>query len=59
MHALFRRLAHQDDGRYVLEFALLAVGLSAALIEPSLLRSAWYYLSDAMRHLTSYVVTLL
>ena len=53
MNTLFARLPREDDGSHLLEYSLLILGLSTAVLEPSLFVAAFYRLADLVNLLVS------
>ena len=56
MTDLLQRFSSEDDGAYLIEYALLVIGLTAALFQPSLFSAAYYWLADVMNLLMSQLV---
>ena len=46
MSERLRRFLLEEDGAHLLEYSLLIVGLSTALLEPFLFSAAYYRLTD-------------
>lgn len=55
MSDLLRRLFLRDDGAHLLEYSLLILGLSTALIEPSFFSAAYYRLTSVMNLVMSHI----
>ena len=59
MTSILNRLTRDDLGSHVLEYALLAIGIIAAVFQPSVFIAAYYRLADLIHLFRSQVGSVL